>query len=634
MTDNMRLAGYFVGLLVATLLITVGVIYFFGVFAAPAPVEADTAAGTPVGDGGLAVVAPSLVPTPIIYDTPISASPTMPSNTPISQSPISSPPAPSRQSLYPLPIDDAQVESILSKLTLEQKIGQMLMVGLPEATMEEVAYLRVGQQGVGGVIFLEHNTVSAEQVAAFTQALQAEAMGQGAGLPLLIGWNHEGGPVARPEAGVTLFPSAMALGAANRPKLVYDIGQAVGAEMRSLGVNVNFAPVLDVNSNMANPVIGLRSFGTDPALVADMGQQYIAGQQSAGTIAVAKHFPGHGGVDVDSHVDLPLLDTSVELLYTRDLPPFWSAVDAGVGGVMVAHLQIPALEPNGGPASLSPRVVNGLLREQMGYDGVVMTDDMGMGAIVNHYSVEEAAIQAVLAGNDLLLTVNVEGDVDRMRAALLNAVTGGRIPLERIDEAVRRIIRLKLAYNVGAPPLAPPVTVPAEQEAHEQLAAAAGSAAVTVLRDEGGWLPLQLPNRTILLITPATLDADASRGNGLSRLGELLAARGLTVTERFYLPDAAVSVAQAQSEAAALALTVDAVVVLTSNAILREAHEGDGAQTNLVRELHGTGRPVVVVFSQLPYDAQLMPELPAQIATYGDTVWQVEGLVGVLMGDG
>ena len=501
--------------------------------------------------------------------------------------------------------------------------------------MEEVAYLRVGQQGVGGVIFLEHNTVSAEQVAAFTQALQAEAMGQGAGLPLLIGWNHEGGPVERGEAGVTVFPSAMALGAANRPELVYEIGQAVGAEMRSLGVNVNFAPVLDVNSNMANPVIGLRSFGADPALVADMGQQYIAGQQSAGTIAVAKHFPGHGGVDVDSHVDLPLLDTSVELLYTRDLPPFWSAVDAGVGGVMVAHLQIPALEPNGGPASLSPHVVNGLLREQMGYDGVVMTDDMGMGAIVNHYAVEEAAIQAVLAGNDLLLTVNVEGDVDRMRAALLNAVTGGRIPLERIDEAVRRIIRLKLAYNVGAPPpAAPPVTVPAEQEAHEQLAAAAGSAAVTVLRDEGGWLPLQLPNRTILLITPATLDADASRGNGLSLLGELLAARGLTVTERFYLPDAAVSVAQAQSEAAALALTVDAVVVLTSNAILREAHEGDGAQTNLVRELHGTGRPVVVVFSQLPYDAQLMPELPAQIATYGDTVWQVEGLVGVLMGDG
>jgi beta-N-acetylhexosaminidase len=536
-----------------------------------------------------------------------------------------------RAPAYPLAADEARVEAILARMTLAQKVGQMLMVGVPGTGMETVARRRVSELQVGGIIYLERNLSGAQQVAQFSQALQAAAL-EATGLPLFIGWNHEGGPVMRHEAQMTAFPSAMALGSANDPQLAYEVARAMGAEMRSLGVNMSFAPVLDVNSEPANPVIGLRAFGEDPALVADLGQQTIAGLQDAGVIAVAKHFPGHGAADVDSHEDLPLLDATVEQLYTRDLLPFWTAIEANVGGVMVAHLQIPALEPDGWAASLSPRIVTAILRQQMGFDGVVMTDDMGMGAIAEHYVLEEAAVQAVLAGNDLLLAVEAERDTERMHAALLRAVEEGRIPLQRIDEAVRRILRLKLAYNLDE---RQGTLLLENQDAHWELAARAGRAAVRILRDDAGWLPLPADVQRVLIVSPSTLHEGTVANDGLSLLGELLAARGIGVQELFYFPNAAWSVAETQGEALAIAPAVDAVVVLTWNAILRQAHEGDTAQETLVGALlasgQSRGQPVIVVFSQLPYDAQRLPEAPAQVAMYGDMAGQVEGLVTLLL---
>ncbi|HZD11839.1 MAG TPA: glycoside hydrolase family 3 N-terminal domain-containing protein, partial [Candidatus Binatia bacterium] len=202
-------------------------------------------------------------PTPSSYFTATAASPSTPTPTAAPDSAVYHP--------YPRPVDEAQVAAILAQMSLEQKVGQMLMVGLPQPYMDEVAWRRVAQQQMGGVIFLERNITGAQQVAEFTQALQASAREQSPGLPLLIGWNHEGGPVVRDEAQLTVFPSAMAIGAAGQPELAYRIAQATGKEMRSLGVNMSFAPVLDVISEPSNPVIGLRAFGDDPALVAEMG---------------------------------------------------------------------------------------------------------------------------------------------------------------------------------------------------------------------------------------------------------------------------------------------------------------------------------------------------------------------------
>lgn len=545
-------------------------------------------------------------------------------------------PAPSTASLptrettgaFPRPVDEPEVASLLAGLTLEQKVGQMLMVGLPGPELDDVAWQRVVQQGVGGVIFLDRNAESPEQTRAFTQALQAAAMQQGPGLPLLIGWNHEGGTVARRAAGLTHFPSAMALGAAGRPDLVHAIGRSMAVEMHSLGVNVNYAPVLDVNVEPANPVIGLRSFGDTPEVVADLGSRFISGQQEAGVIAVAKHFPGHGGVDVDSHVALPLLDTPLDSLQRVELPPFQVAVDNDVAAVMVAHLRVPAVDPGGAPSSLSPPVVNGILREQMGFDGVVMTDDMGMRAIRDHYSLAEAAVLAVLAGNDLLLAVETTRDPDVMRNALLNAVATGRIPESRIDDSVRRLIRLKLAYDLGAPPSH---SLLENGPTHQSLAREAGAAAVTPLQDGAGWLPLPLRTGRLLLISPTAINPGSAVGDGRSLLYEKMAALGVNVEELFYDPHDPADIARVQAEALSRTVAADAVVVITWDAILRYTHHGETAQEELVNRLLDTDRSVVVVFGRLPYDRLRVPDAPTQIAIYGDTVGQLEGLVSLLL---
>lgn len=579
------------------------------------------------------VLAPPLVATPTLQDPPTPIASPSPlatatiSSTTIITPTLSAPPIPA--SGYPLPVDETQVEAILAQMSLEQKVAQMLMVGLPHSYIDDVARRRVAEQGVGGVIFLERNTDNAQQVAEFTQALQNVAQSRRPALPLLIGWNHEGGTVVRSRAQMTAFPSAMALGSANRPHLVYQIGEAVGQEMRSLGVNVNFAPVLDVNSEPANPVIGLRAFGDDPALVAELGRYYLMGQQSAGIIAAAKHFPGHGDANVDSHIDLPHLEAPLNILQSRELPPFQVALDTAVGSVMIAHLQIPALEPDGWPSSLSPRVINDLLRRQMGFDGVVMTDDMGMGAIINNFSLEQATVQAVLAGNDLLLTVETDSYPDRMQAALLNAVATGELSEQRIDQSVRRIIRLKLAYDIGE---SPPTAPLAGQAEHIQIAEQAGRAAVRLLSDEAGWLPLPAGAR-VLLVSPGTINAGSATGDGLSLLGELLQARGLQVTEQFYTPDAPWSVAEAQNAALNAAPSADAIIILTWNAILRYAHFDDISQETLVSRLMETGQPTIIVYSQLPGDQQRLGQSPTQIATYGDTTGQIEGLAALLLGE-
>lgn len=557
--------------------------------------------------------------------TPVTPSP--PASAPTSRVPVTETPVPTvaamrgATALYPRRVEEAQVEAILSQMTLEQKIAQMFMIGMPGPTLDGQTQQRLATNGLGGVIFLDRNLAGREQVAALTRALQSQARAGGPGLPLFIGWNHEGGPVLRSDAGMTPFPSAMALGATGNLELARRVGAAVAAEMRSLGVNMNFAPVLDVNSNVSNPVIGLRSFGDNPELVAAMGESFIEGHQNEGVIAVAKHFPGHGGVDVDSHVSLPTLDQALLGLQQVELPPFARAVAQEVGGIMVAHLNIPALDASGRPASLSPAVIDTLLRDQFGYEGVVMTDDIGMGAIRNQYNPREAAVMAVQAGNDLLLTVEAADQFDPMHNAILAAVRDGRIAPERIDAAVRRLLRLKLGYKLASP--APPLPA-ARWEAHYQLAREVAAASVAVVRDDEGWIPL--PGQHVLLLTPTEFNPGSAVGDNRSLLNEALAAAGSHVTELFYLAQDPRDIAEVQGEALNAAPAADAIVVVLWDASLRQYHHGQIAQETLVTDLLATGKPVVAIFGRLPYDTARLPSAPAQITLYGDVEVQVEAL--------
>lgn len=601
----------------------------------PSPTEAitsnllpETASPTPLPSAvssSAPEAGPSITPTP----KPTNLTPAITTSTGAASTFTATPsPTITPTALPWMPVDEVEVEVILDGLTLEQKIGQMLMIGLPGPFLDDVTQRRIVDLGVGGVIFLERNTTSPEQVRELTLSMQNLAVNQGPGLPLFIGWNHEGGSVVRRAAGLTQFPPNMAVGVASQPETAFDIGQATAEEMLSLGVNMNFAPVLDVNTEPANPVIGLRSYGDIPELVAAHGQNYIQGQQQTGVIAVAKHFPGHGGVDVDSHLALPTLNSSLESLMQRELPPFQAALEADVAAVMVAHLQIPALDPSGRPASLSDEIVNGLLREQLGFEGVIMTDALGMKAITDQYSFEEGAIQAVLAGNDMLLTVETSDQPERIYQALLDAVEAGRISEAQIDDSVRRLIRLKLAAPINPGPAGPLLP---NQEVHQTLAENLGQEAVKLLQDEFGWLPFPVSSR-IVLVTPNKMNPGPTAGDQKSALGEKLAGRGLSVTELFYNHESSADIASIQSQALSLAQSADVYLVVTWDAILRYAHHQETAQENLVNALLATGKPVVVVFGQLPYDAERVSNAPVQIAMYGDTDGQIEGLVHLLLG--
>ncbi|HHV54700.1 MAG TPA: beta-N-acetylhexosaminidase [Firmicutes bacterium] len=349
---------------------------------------------------------------------------------------------------------DQLADSLLASLTLEEKLGQLFMVGFtgtsPDAGIEE--WLR--RCYLGNVVLFAPNLVDPEQAWQLTNALQDLAR-----LPLFIAADQEGGIVVRLTRGFTVFPGNMALGATRDPGLARQAAAIMAREMRAVGIQFNLAPVLDVNNNPQNPVIGVRSYGEDPALVAELGVAQIQGFQHPGpgpgydgVVACAKHFPGHGDTAVDSHLALPRIDHDRERLAQVELLPFRRAIAAGVGAIMTAHLSVPAFEPNAHlPATLSPRVITGLLREELGFDGIVITDSLGMRGVSARYNMVEASLLALEAGCDLLCASSHTYYGTFVYDAILAAVKAGRLPEARVDRSVRRILRAKLQFGIISP---------------------------------------------------------------------------------------------------------------------------------------------------------------------------------------
>jgi beta-N-acetylhexosaminidase len=296
------------------------------------------------------------------------------------------------------------------------------------------------------------------------------------------------GPIAL--GGATEFPSQMALGASGDAELAREMGRVTGVEARALGVHVPFAPVLDVNNNPDNPIINIRSFGEDPKEVARLGMAFSQGLQAAGGIATGKHFPGHGDTETDSHLALPIINVPRERLDSVELAPFQAAIDGGIGGIMTAHLYIPALTGEERvPTTLSPEVLTGLLREEMGFQGLIFTDAMDMYAIDRGYRRQEAAVRALEAGADvILMPPNPEAALE----GLVSAVLEGRLPEERLDSSVLRILKAKEAMGLDRER-----AVPVEEVAqrvgipeHEEVAQEVADRSVTLLKNERNLLPL------------------------------------------------------------------------------------------------------------------------------------------------
>ncbi|OAB29616.1 beta-hexosaminidase [Paenibacillus macquariensis subsp. defensor] len=330
-----------------------------------------------------------------------------------------------------------------NRLTMKEKIGQLLMTGfeglMPDANIADL----LQNHFTGGVVFFSRNLDNPGQAFALTQELQRMAMAA-TGIPLWIGTDQEGGMVVRVRQGIAQLPAAMALGAARDPVLLYEAAKGTAEELKTLGINMNFAPVVDINVNPRNPIIDVRSFGDDAELVTELGIAAMLGFQDGGIVSVIKHFPGHGDTETDSHAELPVVKHSLERLRSVELVPFRRSVQVGAEAIMTAHIGIPLL--SGGepiPATLSREILTGLLREELGFDGLIVTDCMEMNAVTQGIGVGEAVVRAVLAGADLLLVSHTYESQLEAVAALERAVANGRLPVERIDASVERILLLK-----------------------------------------------------------------------------------------------------------------------------------------------------------------------------------------------
>ena len=340
----------------------------------------------------------------------------------------------------------------IDAMTLDEKIGQLIIAGVEGASPDRRARRMIAEQHVGGVIFYKDNLVSPEETVVYVNSLRAWNGANKA--PLMLSVDQEGGIVSR-LPGLERLPDAVAIGETGQPAFAGAVGELLARACTAFGFNLNFAPVLDINSNPDNPVIGPRSFGATPEVVTQMGVAEMKAIRDAGIIPVVKHFPGHGDTAVDSHLELPVVRKGLEQLRNFEWQPFAEAIRQGADAVMVAHILFPQLDGEF-PSSLSRTIITDQLRGTLGFEGVVMTDDLTMGAIADHYGIGDAAVQAVEAGSDIVLVAHGYDNVDRVVQALKQSVNEGRLTEKRIDESVERILQLKERYRLADKPVAIP----------------------------------------------------------------------------------------------------------------------------------------------------------------------------------
>ncbi|WP_344617259.1 glycoside hydrolase family 3 protein [Dactylosporangium salmoneum] len=515
------------------------------------------------------------------------------------------------------------VAKLLSGLSLEQKVGQ-LFVGYvygdnataPSAADAAANTARYGvasgaevvrRYHLGGVIYFtwSHNLGGGPaQIAALSNGLQAAARAD-AGIPLQISTDQEGGIVNRIGAPLAISPGNMAAGATADPGAALRAARVSGQELLALGINVVDAPVVDVNTNPRNAADGPRAFGDRTAAVALFGAAAVAGYRAAGIGAQAKHFPGLGDTTVNTDNGVAVTDETREQILATHVPPFVAAIAAGVPSIMAAHIVAPALDPSGAPASLSRPIVTGLLRERLRFDGVVVTDALDAAALAG-LTQEQIVLGALDAGIDQLL---MPADPPRAVRAVLDAVAAGTLTEARIDQSVRRILRMKRAlglFDRGDAP-APVVGTP------EHLQTMADIAARSVTKLKGAGLPLAAGSS--VLVTGWGVSTTQTLTDGL-------AARGLSATRLWTGSPSPALIAQA----VAAAQTAAATVVTTNNAW------SDPTQVALVQALLATGRPVVVAAVGGPYDIAYFPTAPAYLAVYGYQPPSLAALADALTG--
>ncbi|MFE9441089.1 glycoside hydrolase family 3 protein [Streptomyces sp. NPDC006602] len=553
---------------------------------------------------------------------------------------------------YAVP-DDKYLRTLISRMTLQEKVGQLFVTRVYghsatapdqadiDANLEELgvrtAAELIAEYRVGGIIYFTwaHNTRDPHQLADLSNGIQRASLEQPRGLPVLVSTDQEHGIVCRVGKPAALFPGAMAIGAGHSRADARTLGLVAGRELRAMGIRQNYSPVADVNVNPANPVIGVRSFGSEPDAVAGLVAAEVAGYQRAKVAATAKHFPGHGDTAVDSHYGFPVINHTRAQWEELDAPPFRAAIRAGIDSIMTAHIMVPALDvphsrlrssggtPIGDPATLSRPILTGILREKLGYDGVVVTDSLGMEGVRTKYGDDRVPVLALKAGADQLLN---PPSLDIAWHAVLKAVQDGELTEARLDESVLRLLRLKSKLGLFEEPYVSQrgVTETVGIEAHLAAADRIAERTTTLLVNEGRLLPLSrrtYPKVLVVGADPASPSGTTGPPTGV--LAGALTELGFTATALSTGADpSAATIAKAVSAARA----ADAVVVGTYNVTAASA------QKTLVEQLVASGKPVVAVAIRNPYDVAQLPSVRACLAAYSWTDVELRAAARVIAG--
>jgi beta-glucosidase-like glycosyl hydrolase/CubicO group peptidase (beta-lactamase class C family) len=517
----------------------------------------------------------------------------------------------------PTSAQPAWVEQTLRKMTLREKLGQMLMpyyfgafTPTDSAEFKDLLH-EVKENHVGGFILgTERGPLGIERSQVYPTAVLTNELQRRAKIPLMIGADFESGTGMRLDEG-TSYPSAMALAATGDPKVAYAVGKSIAIEARAAGVQWIFAPDADVNNNPDNPIINVRSFGEDPASVANFVTEFVRGVEENGGLATAKHFPGHGNVSVDSHLALAVVSGDRSELDSTELVPFRAAIGANVGSIMPGHLSVPAIEADPNlPATLSPKILTGLLREQMNFSGLVVTDAMDMGGVTSLYPPGEAAVRAVEAGDDVLLMPPLP---DAAMAGLEQAVKSGRISEKRIDASVRKILTAKARLGLNRNRMVDVAQISSvfAQPSREAEAQAIADRGVTLLRDKSNLLPLDAAKPLRVLLVALSADPDPVPGETIEpelrpRVDSLTVLRADTQ----YKSVKSLNLPAPENYDVAIA----ALFVRVAD---RKGNVGfPDEQRTLVDQLIKGGKPVVVASFGSPYLIERFPDAPTWVAEF------------------
>jgi beta-N-acetylhexosaminidase len=506
-----------------------------------------------------------------------------------------------------------------SELSVEELVGQTFIIAIDtEIAAAREADVRAGRLGGG---MLRWDRFTGDQARAMSETLRAWSASSPHKIPFWVSTDHEGGPTFTQRLyGIAPFPGSMALGAAGSGDLARGAARATARELRALGISVTFAPSLDVNSNPRNPIIGLRSYGQDPALVARLGRAALRGYRDGGILAVAKHFPGHGDTSDDSHLGLPVSTKTLAELEATELVPFRAAIADGAEAVMPAHMVFSALgTPPDRPVTLSSAAIEGFLRGKLGFRGLVFSDSLDMGAIANVYGSSESAVLALLAGNDVLLIG--KGDYPASFSAVVAAVESGRVPRARLEASVARILEAKRRLGLFGADAAPRPLPEAELARDRALARRAADEAVTLVRNDG-LLPLKLADAQVLRLV---LFHSPRYSVEAARFAAAVGARH-KLTEVVDLP---VNPSTA-AVAGALALARAGAVVVGTYQYGTPVPPNQAA---LVRGLIAGPAPVAAVSLMNPYDLQVSSGARAAICAYGMTDSALDAVARILFGE-